>query len=91
MLVNSYNAFSCNPDAQKYDCFIIKFNELAMLTSTSKDHYMDVMHCVDMLLKKYKYSRYEPSLPSHEISLTSYKSNEAINGVLVKSTKVFSL
>jgi hypothetical protein len=61
-----------------------------MLTTTSKDHYMDVMHCVDMLLEKYKCSRYEPNPPFHELSLASSKSNEAIDGVLVKSTKVLS-
>ena len=90
LVKSSYNAFSCNPDAQRYDCLMKEFNELAMLTSTSENHYMDVMRCVDMLLGKYKCSRYEPSPPSHEIPGASSKSNEAIDGVLVKSTKVLS-
>jgi hypothetical protein len=90
LVENNHNAFSCNPDAQRYDCLVRKFNELAILTSTSEDHYMDFMRCVDMLLGKYKCSRFEPSPPSHEIPQASSKSNEAIDGVLVKSTKVLS-
>jgi hypothetical protein len=90
LVESSHNAFSCNPNAQRYDCLVRKFNELAMLTSTSEDHYMDVMHCVDMLLGKHKCSRFEPCPPSHEIPRASSKSNEVIDGVLVKNTKVIS-
>ncbi|XP_059439636.1 protein FAR1-RELATED SEQUENCE 6-like [Corylus avellana] len=90
LIESSYNVFSCNPDAQRYDCLLKKCSELATLTSTSEDHYMDAMHCIDMLLAKYKCSKYEPSPPSHDIPCASSKSNEGIDGVVVKSTKVLS-
>jgi hypothetical protein len=88
---SNYDAYSCNLDAQRYDCLVKKFSELAMLTSNSEAHYMDVVHCVDMLLAKYNCLRYEPSPPSHHLPSAYSKSNEAIDGVVVKSIRVLSL
>ncbi|XP_059456890.1 protein FAR-RED IMPAIRED RESPONSE 1-like isoform X2 [Corylus avellana] len=85
-----YDDLSSNLDAQRYGRMMKNIFEVALITATSEDHYMDVMHHLDMLKVKYYGLRCEPSPPSHHLPSASSICNEAIDGVAVKSNKVFS-
>ncbi|GLT62426.1 hypothetical protein SLA2020_350650 [Shorea laevis] len=83
---NSYEGRSCNPVAKRYDRMMKKFSEVATITASCEDHYLDVMHHSEMLMAKYSKIGCEPTSPSHHLPSASSKGNEAT----VRTNKVLS-
>jgi hypothetical protein len=82
-----YDDLSGNLDVQRFDSMLKSVFKCASITATSEDHYMDVMHYLDVLNVNYCGLRCEPNSPSPSASSMC---SEAVDGVAVKSNEVIS-